>query len=260
MGAGPGRCLSRPESSIGKTAGRPESRRERAMQVKISPSIISADLTRLGEQLAEVAAAGVEFWHVDVADGHFVPNIMAGPDLCAAVQRCGGAVTECHLMMTDPLKHAPAFVKAGARRIFFHAETVEDLPRAVGYLRDLGVGPGIAFKPRQAVDVVEPVVGLLDCLMAMTVEPGFSGQSFMEAGCEKIPALRRMFGQDIDIYVDGGIGPATAPVAIGYGANVMIAASGIFQTDVAPGEAVRRLRSAAHKGLEAYLEKADPHR
>jgi len=225
------------------------------MQVKIAPSIISADMTRLAESLAEVEAAGVEFFHVDVADAHFVPNIMAGPDLTAAVSRCVSAPVDCHLMMTDPLRYAPAFVEAGARRLFIHGETVADLPAAVERLKALGVDVGIALKPRQAADIVEPLVGRLDCLLAMTVEPGFAGQKFIEAGCEKIPALRRMFGEDIDIYVDGGVTPETAPVAVGYGANVMVAASAVFRADVPPGRAVVRLRGAAEEGLEAYCDR-----
>lgn len=222
------------------------------MRIKIAPSIIGSDLTRLAESLAEVEAAGVECFHVDVADAHFAPNIMAGPDLTAAVKRCVGTPVECHLMITDPLRYAPQFVQAGAERIFIHAETVADLPAAVAELKGLGVEVGVALKPHQPADVVECVAGRLDCLMAMTVEPGFSGQSFIEEGCRKIPTLRRSFGPDIDIYVDGGIDVATAPVAVGYGANVLIAASAIFNAGVPVGEAVGRLREAARDGLATY--------
>jgi len=225
------------------------------MQIKIAPSIISSDLTRLGECLAEVAATGVEWMHVDVADGHFVPNIMAGPDLTVAAVNATDVPVDCHLMIEEPLRYAEAFVKAGVRRIFIHPETVDDLSGAVDAISALGVGVGFAFKPNEDASCALPFVGRLDCLMAMTVVPGFSGQSFMEVGCEKIPHLRQAFGTDIDIYVDGGIGPETAPIAAGYGANVMIAASAVFCADVPPGEAAVRLRAAAEPGLLAYLER-----
>jgi ribulose-phosphate 3-epimerase len=225
------------------------------MQIKIAPSIISADLTRLGECLAEVAATGVEWMHVDVADGHFVPNLMAGPDLTRATAAATNVPVDCHLMIEEPLRYVEAFVKAGARRIFIHPETVDDLSGAVDAIGALGVEVGLAFKPTEDASCAEPLVGRLNCLMAMTVEPGFSGQSFMEVGCEKIPHLRRAFGTDIDIYVDGGIGPKTAPIAAGYGANVMIAASAVFCADVPAAEAAERLRAAAEPGLRAYIEK-----
>ena len=113
----------------------------------------------------------------------------------------------------------------------------------------MGVGVGVALKPHTPARSVESVVGQVDCLMAMTVEPGFSGQGFMEEGCRKIPALRRMFGSDIDIYVDGGVGPSTAGIAVGYGANVMVAASAVFRADVPPAQAVQRLREVALAAL-----------
>lgn len=221
------------------------------MRIKISPSIISSDLTRLRECLAEVEAAGVEYFHADVADAHFAPNLMVGPDLAGAVVQSVGVPVDCHLMIDDPLKYAPAFVKAGVQRILIHGETVDDLPGAIASIQDLGVDAGVALKPRQEVDFLECVVGKLDFLMAMTVVPGFSGQSFMEEGCHKIPLLREMFGPDIDIYVDGGMSPETAPIAVSYGANVIVAASAIFSSDVPPGEATRRLRVAAESALDA---------
>jgi len=198
------------------------------MQIKVAPSILDCDLTRLAESVAEVESGGVDMHHVDVADGHFVPNIMAGPQLTAAVVRCATVPVNVHLMISDPVRYAPYFVEAGAHSILFHAEAVDDLPEAA----------------------VESVVGMLDCLMAMTVQPGFSGQSFMESGCHKIPELRRMFGSDIDIYVDGGIGPETAPVAVGYGANVLAASSAVWRADVGPAQAAARLKRVGQQALE----------
>jgi len=221
------------------------------MQIKIAPSILDCDLTRLAESVAELEAAGVDVMHVDVADGHFVPNIMAGPRFTEAVKQCATVPIGVHLMVTDPVRYAPAFIDAGADIVMFHVEAVEDLPAAVRQVAGHGRGTrvGLAFKPHTPAEAAQSAIGLVDCLMAMTVQPGFSGQGFIEAGCHKIPALRRMFGSDIDIYVDGGIGPETAGVAVRYGANVLAASSAIFKADVGPAEAVRRLRQAALDAL-----------
>ena len=177
------------------------------MQIKVAPSILDCDLTRLAESVAEVESGGVDMHHVDVADGHFVPNIMAGPQFTAAVCRCAQVPVNVHLMISDPVRYAPYFIEAGAASVLFHVEAVEDLPAAVEAIRGHGAKVGVALKPDTPAQAVAAAVGMLDCLMAMTVQPGFSGQSFMEEGCHKIPELRRMFGSDIDIYVDGGIGP-----------------------------------------------------
>ncbi|NLW49942.1 MAG: ribulose-phosphate 3-epimerase [Candidatus Brocadiaceae bacterium] len=215
------------------------------MPIKIAPSMVDADLTDLRAAVTELEAGGADRLHVDVADGHFVPNIMLGPYVAAAVARCARVPVGAHLMVTDPVRYAPPFAEAGCDTIFFHAEAVPDLEAAVAAVRELGVAVGVALKVHTPAEAVESLVGRIDCLMAMTVEPGFSGQGFLEEGCHKIPALRRMFGPDLDIYVDGGIGPATAGVAVGYGANVLVAASAVFRADVPPARALQRLREAA---------------
>ncbi len=220
------------------------------MQIKIAPGILDADLTCLADSVAELEAAGADLLHFDVADGHFVPNIMCGPRLVAAVAECADIPVGVHLMITDPLRYAPAFVEAGADIVLFHAEAVDDLPGAVEAVRDLGAEVGVALKPGTPPEAVQEVAGRLDCLMAMTVEPGFSGQSFMESGCRKIPVLRRTFGSGTDIYVDGGINPETGAVAVRYGANVLAAASAVFDADLPPGGALKRLRDAAVEALE----------
>lgn len=215
------------------------------MPLKIAPSMVESDLANLAAAVAEIEEAGVEMLHVDVADGHFVPNIMCGPYLAAAIARCATVPISTHLMMTDPLRYAPAFAEAGADVILFHVEAVDDLAGAIRAVRELGVQVGVAMKPDTPPESVQAAAGELDCLMAMTVQPGFSGQGFMESGCRKIPVLRQRFGSDIDIYVDGGIGPETVEVAVRYGANVLVAGYAIFHTDVSPGQAVRRLKQAA---------------
>ena len=216
-------------------------------EIKIAPSILDADLTRLGEGIRMVEEAGADVLHVDVMDGHFVPNILAGPRITAAIKDFAKIPVDVHLMITDPLKYVPRFVETGVDIIMFHVEAVENPRPILDKIKDAGCRCGLALKPHTPAESVEPYAEELDCLMAMTVEPGFSGQGFMEVGCEKIPRLREMCGSDIDVYVDGGIGPETAGTAVRYGANVLAAASAIFNAGVPPGEAVRRLRAAGKK-------------
>jgi len=216
-----------------------------AARIRIAPSMVECDLAHLEAAVREVEAAGVEVLHADVADGHFVPNIMVGPYMTAALCRVARVPVGVHLMITDPVRYAPAFAEGGAHTIFFHVEAVDDLVGSVHAIRDLGVEVGVVLKPETPPESVAAAVGEADCLMAMTVEPGFSGQSFMESACRKIPTLRAMFGDEIDIYVDGGINPETIGTARRYGANVMVAGAAVFHADVAPGEAVRRLQQAA---------------
>ncbi|MCD6416320.1 MAG: ribulose-phosphate 3-epimerase [Planctomycetes bacterium] len=219
------------------------------MGIKIAPCVLDADLTRLRESIAEVEEAGADVLHVDAADGHFAANLMAGLSLTRAIAECATVPVGVHLMITDPLRYAPAYVDAGAQVVIFHAETVDDLPDAVNQIKTSGVRVGVALNPDTPPQVLAPVVGRLDCVVVMTVEPGFSGQGFIEKPCRKIPVLRRTFGSGIDIYVDGGVGPETAPIVVGYGANVLAAASAIFRADQPPGKALRRLRRAAERGI-----------
>jgi len=220
------------------------------MRIKIAPSMVACDLAHLADSIAEVEQGGADVLHVDVADGHFVPNLMLGPDITSAIARCATVPVNVHLMITDPVRYAPAFAKAHPDCIFFHVEAVDDLLGTIQALKNLGVGVGVALKPATPPESIEAAIEKLECLMAMTVEPGFSGQAFMESGCRKIPALRKMFGPDIDIYVDGGINLQTAPVAARYGANVLVAANAIFHAAVPPAEAARQLRNVATAALD----------
>ncbi len=220
------------------------------MRIKIAPSMVASDLAHLADSAAAVIEAGAELVHVDVADGHFVPNIMLGPQLAAALARVCTVPVGVHLMLTDPLRYAPSFVGGSVDTVFFHVEAVSDLPGAIESVHGLGVRAGVVLKPATPAEAAGEAVGAADCLMAMTVEPGFGGQSFMEEPCRKIPALREMFGSDIDIYVDGGIDERTLPVAARYGASVMVAGTSVFGTDAPPGEALRRLRRVAEDACD----------
>ncbi len=220
------------------------------MQIKIAPSLQAADLRCLREVVLGLERAGVDGIHVDVADGHFAPNLIFGPPFTAAVSRCARVPVGVHLMVTDPAAYGPTFIDAGADVVMFHAEATGDPVGVARLIRGLGAQPGGALKPETPPEALEGLVGEIDCIMVMTVEPGFSGQSFMPSACGKIPELRRMFGSSIDIYVDGGLGPETVGTAVGYGANVIVASAAVFRTDVPPAEAVRRLRQAALEALD----------
>ena len=215
------------------------------MKIKIAPGILDADLGHLADAIAEVEQAGADLLHVDVMDGHFVPNILAGPRIVAAVRKHASVPIDVHLMISDPLRYAPAFIDAGADIVIFHPEAVQEIEPVIELVKGRGRQCGVALNPHTPVSTIARVAGELDCVVAMTVEPGFSSQSFMELGCQKIPQLRKICGPDIDIYVDGGIGPSTAPAAVACGANVLAAASSIFHADLPPGEALKRLRAIA---------------
>jgi len=213
--------------------------------IKVAAAIMDADLARLADAIAEVEAAGADLLHVDIMDGHFVPSFVGGPRVVAAIKRHATVPVDVHLMLTNPEEAVPWFLDAGADIVLFHPETARDLEAVVGKVKDAGRGVGLALKPLQPPDPVRAVAQELDCVMAMTVEPGFSGQGFMESGCHKIPALRRMCRPGIDVYVDGGISEETAATAVSYGANVLAAASAIFCSELPPGPALKRLKQAA---------------
>jgi len=219
--------------------------RWREVKIKIAPAIMDADLGHLADAIAELEEAGADLLHVDVMDGHFVPAFVGGTRVVAAVKRNATIPVGVHLMVANPDQAVPWFLDAGADTVFFHPEATDDAAEVVRRIQRAGRMAGLALKPEVPARFIEHVAAELDCIVAMTVNPGFSGQGFIESGCAKIPALRRMCKPGIDIYVDGGINPETAPVAIRYGANVLAVASAVFAADVSPGEAVKRLRRIA---------------
>ena len=196
--------------------------------VQIAPSILSADFARLADEIAQVVDAGVRMVHLDVMDGHFVPNLTIGPPVVKWIRKCTGAVLDTHLMITEPQTYAERFVEAGSDHITFHIETVDEPEAFVQHLRDLGVTVGVTLNPETPAEAVRDVARLCDMVLVMTVHPGFGGQAFIDAAARKCTALREWLGPDIRIEVDGGIDATTAPRVVGYGADTLVAGNAIF--------------------------------
>ncbi len=201
---------------------------------RIAPSILSADFARLGEEVRAVEAAGADWIHVDVMDGHFVPNMTIGPVVVEAVKRSTSLPLDVHLMIEQPERYVEAFVRAGAATVAVQVETCPHLHRTVGQIHDAGARACVVLNPATPASAVDLVLGDVDQVLVMTVNPGFGGQKFIESMLPKIAELRRRIderGLDVALEVDGGIAPETVGRAAEAGADVFVAGSAVFHAD-----------------------------
>lgn len=195
-------------------------------RVKIAPSILSADFAKLGQEISDVEKAGADWIHVDVMDGHFVPNITIGPVVVRSVRPVTKLPLDVHLMIRNPARYVESFAKAGADIITFHAEAEDDPKEVVRLIRYFKKKVGVSVKPRTDLARIAPVLSMVDMVLVMTVEPGFGGQEFILECLPKIDEVRKVFKKDVE--VDGGVNAATAPEVIRRGANILVAGSAVF--------------------------------
>ncbi len=199
--------------------------------IKIAPSILSADFARLADEIARVEAAGADWLHIDVMDGHFVPNLTLGAPVVAAIRKVTKLPLDVHLMVTNPAELVDAFAAAGADWLTVHVETDPHLHRLIGRIRELGVKPGVVLNPATTLNTLEEILPEVDMVLLMSVNPGFGGQSFISSTFSKIVRLKeqiRQKGLSTLIEVDGGINAVTAPQAVQSGADILVAGSAVF--------------------------------
>ena len=215
--------------------------------IKIAPSILAADFTNLGAAVQAAEAGGADYIHVDVMDGHFVPNITIGPPVVAAVRRVTSLPLDVHLMIETPERYLADFAEAGANILTVHVETCPHLHRTVQQIRELGVTPGVTLNPATSLETVREILPFVGQVLVMTVNPGFGGQSYIPTMADKIARLAAMIadnGLDIDIEVDGGIDVDTAPKVVEAGARVLVAGTAVFRHPAGIAAGIAALRNS----------------
>jgi ribulose-phosphate 3-epimerase len=217
-----------------------------AQNIKISPSILSADFSILGDEIKSLEKAGADLIHIDVMDGHFVPNITMGPPIIKMVRKCTKLPFDVHLMISPVEKYIKAFADAGSDIITIHPEATDNLKRAVGTIKSLGKKAGVSLNPKTPISALMDVINDIDLILIMSVNPGFAGQSFMSEVLLKVTELRKMINEKklkIDIEIDGGINFETAPLAVKAGANILVSGTTIFSGSLKDN--IQKLRNCA---------------
>ncbi len=216
-------------------------------QVKLAPSILSADFGRLGEQVAEATKAGADYIHIDVMDGHFVPQITVGAPVVAAIRKWTNLPLDVHLMIEAPEQQISQFVDAGANIITVHIEACPDIHRAVQTIKEAGTKAGVALNPSTPIATLMDVLSSIDLVLVMTVNPGFGGQTFIEAMLDKVASLRAELDRKnlaTELEVDGGINAEVAPKVVKAGARVLAAGSAVFNSGQTISEALGKIRAS----------------
>ncbi len=220
----------------------------KANQVRIAPSILSADFAALGAAIAAAEKGGADFIHVDVMDGHFVPNITIGPPVVKSIKRVARVPLDVHLMITDPDKYAEAFAEAGADMLSVHVEVLPHLHRSIAFIKTLGVKAGVVLNPSTPAAVLEEIAGDVDFVLVMSVNPGFGGQKFIPKSLQKVSAIRALLDRagnaNAPIEIDGGIDLSNIARAVEAGVEIVVAGSAIFNTPD-PTAATKALKEAA---------------